>query len=331
MAKKKKKKDKRKYIIGIDLGGTKMLTGLLDKNFRILSTQKTKMQVEKGEKYFFNAIVESVFQVLEDGKVDLEQVRTIGVGCPGIIDSKEGTVISSPNIGFLKNYSLRQKLRKYFGVPVFLENDVNAGLYGEYQFGAAKGYKHIVGIFLGTGIGGALILNGDLYHGAHGAAGEIGHTLVDPLGPQCGCGKRGCLETEIGRPAIAAEAAVLAVKNQAGKLLKMTGTDISKIKSGALEAAIEAGDGMVRTLVKNKARILGVSMANLVNILNPEIFVLGGGVVEAMGRIIVPEAEEAMHQYAMPNLVKDVVVKEAKLKDYSIVKGAAKLAVDLMD
>ncbi|MBI4970855.1 MAG: ROK family protein [Candidatus Omnitrophica bacterium] len=325
------KKKKRKYFIGIDLGGTKMLTGLLDKKFRLISTLKTKVQVDKGEKYFFGAIVDSVLQVLNGAKVGLESVAAIGVGCPGIIDVKEGVVVSSPNISFLNNLSLGKKLSKYFDVPVTLENDVNVGLYGEFHFGAARGYSHVIGIFLGTGIGGALILNGKLYQGSMGAAGEIGHTLVDPLGPVCGCGNRGCLETEIGRPAIAAEAAMLALKNRAPKLLKMSGTDISKIKSGALAAAIKAGDAAIKTLVKNKAKLLGMAMANIVNVLNPEIIVLGGGVVEAMGKIIIPEADESMRHYAMSGLVKNVKVVAAKLKDYSIVMGAAKLAQEECD
>lgn len=320
------KKKKRKYVIGIDLGGTKMLTGVLNKKFRILATEKTRMQVDKGEKYFFNAIVESVFHVLDEVKAGMESIYAIGVGCPGIIDVKEGVVVSSPNISFLKNYPLGKKLSKYFDVPVVLENDVNAGLYGELQFGSAKGYSDVIGIFLGTGIGGALIFDGKLFRGAIGAAGEIGHTLVNPMGAMCGCGKRGCLETEIGRPAIASEAAVLALKNHAPKLMKISGTDISKIKSGALEAAIEAGDRSIKNLVKNKSRMLGIAMANLVNVLNPELIVLGGGLVEAMGKIIVPEAEDSMHQYAMDALVKNVKVVPATLKDYAIVKGAAKLA-----
>lgn len=328
MAKKKKKnKKKKKHIIGIDLGGTKMLTALMDERFKILSSTKMKTEVSKGDKHFVNGIAESIYQVLDESEADLKSLKAIGIGCPGIIDD-HGIVIESPNIRFLRQYPLAKKISKIFKVPVVLENDVNAGLYGEFAFGAAKGHRDIVGIFPGTGIGGALILNGALYRGFTGAAGEIGHILVDPLGPMCGCGKRGCLEALAGRLAIASEAALLAAKQQAPKLYKMSGTDIKDIKSGALKRAIDAGDQKIKDLMVRKSRILGIAMANVVNILNPEMIVLGGGLVEAMSRIVVNEARESMRQHAMQSIAKYVQVVPAQLKDDAIILGAAKLAWD---
>jgi len=328
MAKKKKnKKKKKKHIIGIDLGGTKMLTALFDERFRILSSTKMKTEVSKGEKHFVSGIAESIWQVMDESEADLKSLKAIGIGCPGIIDD-HGVVIESPNIRFLKHYPLAKKISKIFKVPVVLENDVNAGLYGEFAFGAAKGHRHVIGIFPGTGIGGALILNGELYRGFTGAAGEIGHTLVDSMGPMCGCGRRGCLEALAGRLAIASEAALLAAKQQAPKLFKMSGTDLKDIKSGALKRAIDAGDQKVKDLMVYKSRILGIAMANAVNVLNPEMVVLGGGLVEAMSRIIVNESRESMKQHAMQSIAKHVKVVPAQLKDDAIILGAAKLAWD---
>ncbi len=327
MAKKKKNKKKKKYIVGIDLGGTKMLTALMNDHFRVLASTKMKTEVSKGGKNFIDDIAESIYQVTDESDVDLKNLKAIGIGCPGIIDDR-GVVIESPNVRFLKQYPLAKKISKIFKVPVVLENDVNAGLYGELVFGAAKGHKHVVGIFPGTGIGGALILNGALYRGFTGAAGEIGHILVDPLGPMCGCGKRGCLEALAGRLAIASEAALLAAKQQAPKLYKMSGTDIKDIKSGALKRAIDAGDQKIKDLMIRKSRILGIAMANVVNILNPEMIVLGGGLVEAMSRIVVNEARESMRQHAMQSIAKYVAVVPAQLKDDAIILGAAKLAWD---
>jgi glucokinase len=237
-------------------------------------------------------------------------------------------VVSSPNIPFLKNMSLGLELRQALGVNVEIENDVNAGLYGEHQFGAAAGYSNVAGIFMGTGIGGAFIFNDKLYRGATGSAGEVGHLLIDPLGPLCGCSRRGCLEAMAGRLAVASEAVAMAAKQQAPKLFKEFGTDIREIKSSALAKAIKDGDHSVEDLIKRKSRLVGIAMANIVNLLNPDLIVLGGGMVEAMQHIIIKEAMRSMREHVMPPLSKTVKVVAAKLKDFAIVMGAAKLAWD---
>ncbi len=321
---------KKQFWIGIDLGGTKMLTALLDSKFKVRAEEKVKVDVSKGQKYLLASMKDSISRVLDDSGVKLKQLGGIGIGCPGIIDTKSGRVLSSPNIPFLKNFKFSEKIGKMIKVPIVLENDVNTGLYGEFQFGAAKGHKHVIGVFVGTGIGGALILNGKLYHGL-GAAGEVGHMLVDSRGPLCGCGQRGCLEVFAGRVAMAAEAAVLAIKQQAPHLYDLAGADISKIKSKVLAKAIQEGDKSIKEMIESKSRVLGFAVANLVNLLNPEMIVLGGGVVEAMPKLIVNEARRAMESRAMKPMGKQVKVVEAKLGDHAIVRGAAKLIADFVN
>lgn len=318
----------KKYIIGIDLGGTKMLTGLLNRHFEVRETSKQKTEPSRGSQHFFKTIQKSVENVLEDARVDLKSVGAIGVGCPGIISVETGKVVLSPNIPFLDNCPLKSKLEKLFKVPVAVENDVNAGLYGEYRLGAAQGYRHIVGIFLGTGVGGALILNGELYRGATGAAGEIGHTFLDCRAALGGALSQSTLENLTGRLSIAQEAAGLAIRQKAPALFKSAGTDIAKMKSGALALAVRGGDKALQRLIADRARVLGIAMANVVNLLSPELIVLGGGLVEALGDKIVKEAEKTMREFAMGPLVKRVKVASARLSDYAIVKGAAKLAED---
>lgn len=320
---------KKKYTIGIDIGGTKILACLLDKDFEIRSEIKVKTKPEKGERFFMKSLADAVRSVLRDGKVSVKDVLGIGIGCPGFIDPDKGVIAGSPNIPFLKNFSLAKRLSKTVGLKVTLGNDVQTGLYGEHQFGAAKGHDNVIGIFMGTGIGGAMIFNGQLYRGASGSAGEIGHVQLDPGGPACGCGHRGCLEAYAGRLAISAEAAVLAARRQAPHLERESGTDIRGIKSGALARAIRAGDDAVEELIRGKAKRVGLVMANLVNILNPDLIVLGGGVVEAMPTIIVKQAEKTMRRYALPTSARHVKVAVAKLGDHSIVMGAAKRARDL--
>jgi glucokinase len=224
---------------------------------------------------------------------------------------------------------LAKRVYKLTGIPVTLGNDVQTGLYGEHQFGAAKGYDNVIGIFMGTGIGGAMILNGHPYRGTSGSAGEIGHIKLDTKGPACGCGGRGCFESYAGRLAIAAEAAVLVARQQAPHLAREAGTDLRAIKSGALARAIRAGDDEIKDLIRAKARRVGFVMANLVTVINPDLVVLGGGVVEAMPSLISHEAEKVMRRHALGAAAKHVKVAVAKLGDHSIVMGAAKRVYDL--
>lgn len=318
---------RKKYVVGVDLGGTKVLAALLDEKYEVRSFYKAAVEPNRGEKFFLKNLVESIETVLS-GKVSIKDIRGIGLGCPGIIELPEGVVRLSPNISFLKNYPLREKLARHFKVPVAIENDVNAGLYGEQQFGAAQGYRHVTGIFLGTGVGGALILDGKLYRGATGAAGEIGHTFLTLPSFLPGSQRSGTLEDYLGRLRLASEAMLLVMKQKAPTLLENTDYDIRKIKSKALSKSA-SHDEAVRDLLMDRAAILGISMANVVNLLSPELIVLGGGLMEAMGDTLLPMARQVMQEYAMKPLVSRVKVVPARLKDYAIVKGAAKLAAEL--
>src|SRR6185437_3728816 len=250
----------KKFTIGIDIGGTKILVALLDDRFNVVAEAKDKTRPEKGNGYFLDTLADAVASVLKDGRAGRGEVIGIGAGCPGFIHPASGTIVSSPNIPFLKNFPLVKKLSRRTGFPATVGNDVQTGLYGEHQFGAARGCSNVIGIFMGTGIGGALILNGRSYPGAGGSAGEVGHILVDPAGPACGCGRRGCLEAFAGRLAISGEAAALVARGLAPRLEEKAGSDVRHIKSGALARAVEAGDRPIEELIRRKARRVGVQM-----------------------------------------------------------------------
>ncbi len=321
-----KKKNSKKFLIGIDIGGTKVLAGLLKPDFSIVATQKLKVEAHRGRAHFFNELTSAIDELLVENELTLKNLTAIGVGCPGIIDPATGVVRVSPNISFLKNCPLKKMLKKKFRVPVAVENDVNAGLYGEQQFGAAKNAKHVVGIFLGTGVGGALIFDGKLYRGFTQAAGEIGHTFMTI--PSSQDEPRPTLENMTGRLAISADAGWLLMKQKAPALFKNTGTDLKNLKSGALARSVRAGDLEIKKMIQAKARVLGIAMANVVNLVSPELIILGGGLTEALHMVIIPEAEKTMRAYAMQDLVRPVKVRAAKLGDYAVMLGAAKLATD---
>ncbi len=324
-------KSNKKYFIGVDIGGTKLLTAVMNRDFRVLASIKSKVDLSKGRQHFLDSIVESVEEALDEAGVKFKNLAAVGAGCPGIIDPKRGVVVTSPNLPFLNKYPLRRKLSQRLKAPVAIENDVNAGLYGELKLGAARKQKHVIGVFLGTGIGGGLVFNGKLYQGASGSAGEIGHMIVDPLGPRCGCGQRGCLEAYAGRTAIASEAAVLAARQQAPALFRATGTEVSKIKSGVLAKSVAAGDKAVENLVREKGRLLGIQLASISNLLNPEMIVLGGGVTEALGGVLIKEVTDSLKDHAMAPVAKKVKVVASKLKDFAVAKGAARFAADQLE
>lgn len=321
-------KNKKKYIIGVDAGGTKIMNTLLDKDFQIRKVVKSRPVTDKGPKQFLGSVAGGIEELLSESKVKMKEVGAIGVGCAGMIKVPKGVVRLSPNIPCLDDYPLQDKLEAWSGVPVHVDNDVNAGLYGEHQFGAARGHEHVVGIFLGTGVGGGLILNDQLYYGATGAAGELGHMFLTLDALWKPKPFWGTVENLTSRMALAGDAALLAARQKAPQLAKAVGSEVRRMKSGVLADAVKEGDRGLEELIVFKSRILGIAMANLVNLLSPEMIVLGGGVVEAMGHLIVPAARESMHRYAMPPLVAKVAVSPARLKDYAGAKGAAKLAYD---
>lgn len=319
---------KKKYLIGLDIGGTKILAGLLRPDFSVVATEKIKVEPHRGLSVFTKMITASIHDLLDDNGLSSKNLLSIGVGCPGIIHPDTGVVQVSPNLAFLKKCPLKSILQKNLRVPTAVENDVNAGLYGEHQFGSAKHAKHVVGIFLGTGVGGALIFDGKLYRGLTQAAGEIGHTF---LGLPFGLGEpRPTLENMTGRLALSSEAGWLLMKQKAPHLFKDAGTDLRSLKSGAFARSVRAGDVEIKKLILSKARVLGIAMANVVNLLSPELIVLGGGLIEALGSLILPEAQKTMRQWAMPDLVKPVKVKAAALGDHAVMLGAAKLGFDLV-
>jgi len=321
---------RRPYLIGLDIGGTKILAVLFDRKFKIIGEKKLRVEPHLGKNGFFKTLQEAVDGLLDEAKVKLKTVAAVGAGCPGIISNPEGRVELSPNLAFLKGCRLRKEFTGFWGVPAVVDNDVNFGLYGEQQFGAARGAQHVAGVFLGTGVGGAFIFNGKIYSGFTGAAGEIGHTYLRPPFEAAGQvqAEASTVEGMLGRLAISAEASLLLMRQQAPALFESAGYDVKRIKSKALVRAIQQGDTALQELIESKARVLGVVMANLVNLLSPQLIVLGGGVIEALGAYMIPEARRIMKELAMPPLVKAVRVVPAALKDYAIAMGAAKAALD---
>ncbi len=317
----KKSAAKDRVWIGFDLGGTKMLANVFDDNYRLLGRSKQKTQGAKGSRAGLKRMVETVTDALADAGIDPSRIAGIGVGCPGPIDPSRGMIIEAPNLGW-KNVPVEAHLSQAFGVRAVICNDVDAGVYAEYQAGAAKGARCAVGIFPGTGIGAGAVVEGRLLQGATLSCMELGHI---PLFPETsGRGEDGTtLETECSRLKIAIEAARAAYRGQAPHLFQACGTDVSKITSGALARAIEAGDVEIENIVRRAATLLGSGVATVVHLLAPDVIVLGGGLVEAMPKIYLETVRRATLQRILAPYRKDLNIVTAQLVEGSGSMGAA--------
>lgn len=323
-------KNARSATLGIDIGGTKSLYALFDDRFEIVAQEKLRTHPDKGGvKAFTRDLRKTVRSLVEEAQRRGLALRAVGVGCAGDIDMREGVVRSSPNIAFLDDYPFRARLEKLTGAKVFVGNDVQAGLYGELTLGVAKKARHVIGVFIGTGVGGAVAIDRRLYLGAAGLAGDIGNYVLHASGQPEEAPRPEILDNVASRTAIAGDAAALAAKRWAPKLREKAGTDVTDIRSGDLAEAIRGGDKAVEKLVRSRARVVGAAISNFVDFLNPDMVVLGGGLVEAMPRLIRREIAKAIEAHATPKAARAARIAVARLHDHAVTAGAARLALDM--
>jgi len=287
-------------IIGVDLGGTKILTALADSKGHIISTARIDTLASLGQNQVINNILRSINTVCKQAKVPLSRVSRIGIGAPGPILGR-AIIVSPPNLPGWLNVNIKSMLQKKLNKQIYIENDANAAALGELLFGAGKGFRNLVYMTISTGIGGGIIIKGKVYTGALGTAGEIGHMVIEPKGPKCGCGNRGCLEALASGPAIA----------------RMAGT------KNALEAEIAArkGNKKAQKAINTAAKYIGIGIANINNILNPDIFVIGGG-VSNMGSLLLDPVKSWAREFSMEASRKSLIIVPAKLKNNAGVMGA---------
>lgn len=302
-----------------------MLAALITLDGEIIARKKQPTHRASSDKEFLSGIAKLVHELLDD-RTDFECLA-MGIAFPGPINAEEGIILNTPNIG-ITDVPVAKMLEKEFHFPVFLSNDVNAGILGEYKKGAGVGSRNVVGIFPGTGVGGGLILNGHLYRGSFGGAGELGHMIIMPQGPMCGCGKRGCLEALASRTALSKELVHLAAVGDAPTVHEFAGTDYKMVKSKVIKKAMQNNETRVIDSVKQNAYYLGIGMANAANIFNPDCIILGGGLVEKLGDNYVKWAAKSMREHGMKDHVENLAVKAASLGDDAVPLGAGLIALE---
>jgi glucokinase len=296
---------KKKFIIGVDLGGTNISAGALSEDgTRASGMRSIATQAELGAEGVVDRIVGLIEGVILDTIKETGATRTdflgIGVGAPGPLDRDEGIVVVAPNLGW-RDFPLRDRITKRLKLPVTLDNDANCATVGEWWLGAARGGRNVVGITIGTGIGGGLIINGELYHGSSDVAGEIGHTTIDVNGRLCKCGNYGCLEAYASGPAIATRAREALIREDAASLLpSMVDGQLDKITAEIVYTAAKKGDGLANEIVRDTARYLGAGIATLLNVVNPDVVVVAGGVTAAGEALFVPLRTEVRRRAFKP-------------------------------
>ena len=315
-----------KYYIGIDLGGTNIVAGVVDENYKIISKASTKTNLPRPEKEIAADMARVSVQVVKEAGLDMNQIEWVGIGTPGIANSEKGIIEYSCNLGF-DNTPMVDYIKEYIDKPVFIENDANAAAYGEYVAGAAKGAKNAVCITLGTGVGGGIIIDGRIYSGSNFAGAEIGHTVIEVDGPECACGRRGCFEvfsSATGLIRMTKEA----MDNDKDTLMhKITAERNGKVTARTSFDAMRMGDKTAKAVVDKFIKYLAAGITNTINIFQPDILCIGGGVCNEGDPLLLPVRALVKKEVYTRNSPKNTEIVIAKLGNDAGIIGAAFLGM----
>ena len=310
----------KRYNICLDVGGTKVLGAIFNEKDEIIYRLKKRSKSEgEGSADVEKVIISVIEEMIKESGIDRSELNAIASCAPGVIDQDRGIVLFTPNLPW-RNYDIAGAMRKRFGVPFFVGNDVNLGVLGEYKFGAAQGYRNIVGFFPGTGMGGGLILDGKLFTGNQCKAAEYGHMILDPEGPLCGCGQRGCLEAFSSKKGMSDY-----IRQQVSRGREcMLAEDVANgaiFRSKKLKKALAAKDKVAMEAVDRACHYLAIATGNMINTISPDLVLYGGGIMEAMGELFLGKILAEVDRYCIPSIRPTVELKVASLGDDSILYG----------
>lgn len=311
------------YYIGIDIGATKTKFGLLDENLNLLKKSELDTKFFPNKKSLIFALKNEIFSLSKVFKV---KPKGVGIGVPGLVNPYKGFIYYLVNISGWENVNLKKILQDTLKIPIFIDNDVNVMALAELYLGRAKGMKNVVCLTLGTGVGGGLILEGKLYRGATFSAGEIGHIPLNETGPTCNCGGIACLERYVGNQYIV-DKTIEMIKRRKDKtmILDLIENDFSKLNPEVLSVALKKNDPLAKEIWEEVGKKIGIALSGVVNLLNPELIVVGGG-MSKVGKFLFKSIEETVKERAMCVPSKQVKVVSAKLKENAGIIGAGILA-----
>jgi glucokinase len=307
--------------IGIDIGGTKIVAGLTDNSGKVLAKKRILVGHDKRYRIVRDAIIDLVRNVLSESNVHAEALDRIGVASAGQVDIGFRKIIFSPNLGW-HNVPLRDDIEDALKIHTFVDNDVNAATYGEWRFGAARGADNVLGVFIGTGIGGGIIINGKIYRGFSNSGAEIGHIILNPFGYPCNCGNTGCFEAYCGGAYIVERVRKHIESGYRGKIWELIDSNLDALNAGHIEYGATLGDEICEGVWAEVLEYLGAGLASMANLLNPEIIVMGGGVVYGT-RHLIEDVKPVMEKRAMAASLKNMKLVKARLKEDAAIIGAA--------
>jgi len=308
-------------VLGIDVGGTNLTAGLVNEKNKIVARHKIDTEADQGEAHVIERIASCVNELLDDAKYKLADIAGIGLGIPGAVNPAAGVVLEAVNLRWT-DMPVAKQLAKQVDLPITLDNDVNVGAWGEYEIGAAKDAKGVLAIFVGTGIGGGIILNGELYTGVYGTAGEIGHMIVDTHGP---LGSR-TLERLASRTSVVNRLHTLVNANVESNIKELSGSKWPRIRSKALRKALASDDPLTLRVLRDAAKVIGHAAASCVTLLSLDCVVIGGGLTEALDERWIGWINEAFQDAVFPPVCRQCKLVESKLGDDAGLLGAALLA-----
>ena len=318
----------KKWVIGVDLGGTNIVVGVLPIDAAeadVLALKSEPTDAERGAKY----VVDKIVLLIEEARAEVvaqfggtrADFAGIGIGAPGPLNRQTGTVIQSPNLGW-RNFPLRDLISNAVNLPAVLDNDANCATYGEWWLGAGRNVDTLIGLTLGTGIGGGIVLHGEIFHGVSDAAGEIGHMTIEANGRKCPCGNYGCLEAYASGPAIARRAIEGLEAGAESLLSDLAGDKLENITAATVYEAVVHGDTYANEVMRETAKFLGAGVANVINIFNPDMIVISGGVTKAGDHLFVPLRSEVRRR-AFKSALDACQITAAQLPGTAGVIGAA--------
>jgi glucokinase len=312
------------FVIGVDVGGTKVAAGLVDRNGEIKQQTKIPMSAKGKPAEGLNSVLSAVSAVLDNSDVNTA-VGGIGICSPGPLDPKSGVIINPPNLPCWRDYPLAAEVSKIYRVPVKVDNDANAAALAETLWGTGRGYRNVFFTIIGTGIGTGIVFDGQIYHGRTGAAGEGGHMSIDYRGLRCGCGKLGCIEALAAGPAIARRARekVATDHSRAAAILRLAGGNIDQVTSEAVGQAYAAGDALATEILEETVKLLTVWLGNIVDLLDPDVVIMGGG-VSSMLRPFFEQIREGLSGCCINPRCREIPLLAARYgADAGIAGGAA--------
>ncbi len=318
--------DRDDLILGIDLGGSKILAAVVDSQGRVVSSHEIVTPAAKDGEAVIQSIVDSARAALEQSSIAMSGISAVGIGAAGISNPEAGILFTSPNLPGLREVLLGDIIQERLGKKTFIINDANAAALGELYYGAARDTRNFIYITVSTGIGGGIVIDGKIYTGAIGIAGEVGHMTIDDNGPICNCGNKGCWETLASGTALGREAKLKIREGVKTSILEYAEGNIENVTPQLIHGAAEKGDRLARELIAQTGYYVGVGLASLINIFNPELIVIGGG-LSNIGDMLLEPAFKTAEKRAYKEAFQAVRFASAELGGNSAVIGAATFAL----